>query len=129
MMPFLIFYGDGSTFAGRPEDAPVRNVQCIAYPDENMVSVENVGRFVLCHYNFYLYSDKQAGWHACNQIHDLIDHLQDGIGVGGIRTVLTGRWIKREDYLRILKRAEVEGNFQLKSGKTFNSMEDGEQLT
>lgn len=117
MIKYIIFYGDGSTFeGGEPEDAPVENVQAIAVEDEIRAPRTGThGRYVLESWDFYIYSDHADGWHGTNRTSDLIDHLKQGLGPGGVRAVLTGRWISNKKYKAIRKRAETEGNFHAKS--------------
>ncbi len=119
MIKYIIFYGDGSTFSGEPENAPRENVQAIA--TEHEIRAPNpytVGRFVLDSWDFYLYSDHVGGWHGTNRTSDLIDHLRQGLGPGGVRAVLTGRWISSKAYRAIMERANTEGDFHSKSSET-----------
>lgn len=114
MLEFRIYYGDGSTYEGNPEDAPSRNVQCIAWPDKKAGS-GNLGRYVVHSWDFYIFSDTVGGWHVTNHIHDLLDHLSGGVGPGGVRRVLTGRWISTDAFKEIYERAMAEGNWKPKN--------------
>ncbi len=118
-MKYIIFYGDGSTFQGEPEDAPVENVQAIAIEDLTRApNPYTVGRFVLDSWDYYIFSDHAKGWHGTNRTSDLIDHLKQGLGPGGVRAVLTGRWIANDDYKAVITRANTEGDFHAKSSLT-----------
>lgn len=111
---FRIYYGDGTVYEGPPEGAPVQNVQCIAQAD-HITETGTIGRYVMHSWDFYIYSDHAKGWHATNRTSDLIDHLSQGCGPGGVRAVLTGRWIGNAEFQEILKRAQTEGDFLPKS--------------
>jgi len=104
---YTIYYGDGSTFEGEPEDAPNQNVQAIAWDDPTK-GCQAVGRVVLHQWDIYIYSD-DIGWHGTNKYSDLLQHLGKRIGVGGVRAVLTGRWISKGVYEEILGRAQTDG--------------------
>jgi len=119
VIKFIIFYGDGSTFeGGQPEDAPVENVQAIAVEHEiRAPNPYTMGRFVLDSWDYYIYSDGAKGWHGTNRTSDLIDHLKQGLGPGGVRAVLTGRWIADRDYRALIERAKTEGDFHDKSSE------------
>ena len=125
MSDFRVYYGDGSTFEGRPEDAPAENVQCIAQADQ-ITDSGTIGRYVMHSWDFYIYSDPAEGWHATNRTSDLIDHLRQGCGPGGVRAVLTGRWISNKIFQEILARAQREGKFPYKSAKA-KVPEDGRE--
>jgi len=105
---FGIYYGDGSVYDG-PIDGILcsDNVQAIAWDDLEKGN-QTVGRVVLQQWDIYIYSDP-IGWHGTNKYADLLMHLGKGIGIGGVRAVLTGGWIDRADYQSIIKRAETDG--------------------
>jgi hypothetical protein len=121
MLPFRVYYGDGTTFEGKPEDAPCTNVQCIAY-DDTRCNTHDIGRFVLSDYDIYIYSDP-IGWHGTNKYADLIQHLHQGCGLGGVRAVLTGLWIDRDTFYAIRERATIDPPFRSKSAGAL--VEDG----
>ena len=123
-MEFRIYYGDGSIFGGRPEDAPTQNVQAIAW-DDPVRGSDELGRVVISEYDIYIYSDP-IGWHATDKYYDLIQHLQLGIGPGGVRAVLTGRWINWEDFRDIRNRANTDPGLRRKSANR-PSIESGRQ--
>lgn len=108
-----IYYGDGSIFEGPPEDAPTENVQCIAWDDPTR-GTGDIGRFVLREYDIYIYSD-DIGWHGTDKYFDLIQHLAKGCGPGGVRAVLTGRWIGWAEYSAIVDRALNDPSLRQKS--------------
>lgn len=129
-MKWLIFYGDGSTFpeliqvkdilcvpSVQPEDILLReNVQFIAIEDPiRAPNASTHGRYVLESWDFYIYSDHANGWHGTNRTSDLLDHLKQGCGPGGVRAVLSGRWISSKIFKELRFRAETEGDFHNKS--------------
>lgn len=120
---FRIYYGDGSTFEGKPEDAPAKNVQCIVFND-NAPELSNIGRVVLSQWDIYIYSD-DIGWHGTNKYADLLQHLGKGIGLGGVRAVLQGTWIARDKYFEIQERAKTDPPFINKSAT--RPLEDGSE--
>ena len=113
-MKFRIYYGDGGEpYVGDPEDAPNQNVQAIAWNDPTK-GAGDIGRVVLRDWDIYIYSD-DIGWHGTNKFTDLLQHLGKRIGVGGVRAVLTGRWITDGAFKEIVKRAEKDSGFNRKS--------------
>lgn len=122
---FRVYYGDGSVFEGvRPEDAPTHDVQVIAYEDPERGVLE-VGRVLLYNWDFYIYSDRVRGWHGTNKYSDLLEHLTLGCGPGGVRAVLTGRWIDREAFLQIMEKAKHDLGMRRMSGR--RPEHDGEE--
>ena len=121
-LAFRIYYGDGSTYDGPPEGAPDQNVQAIIWNDPRKGATDT-GRVVLHQWDIYIYSD-DIGWHGTNKYMDLLQHLGKGIGPGGVRAVLTGRWISPEGYTAILERAKTDEGFDRKSA-TEPVREDG----
>lgn len=114
MIPFRIYYGDHEIYEGSPEGAPPQNVQAIVWNDP-VKGAEDLGRVVLNEWDIYIYSD-DIGWHGTNKFTDLLQHLgRKGCGPGGVRAVLTGRWINRERYNEILTQARTEPGFERKS--------------
>lgn len=113
---FKIFYIDGSTFVGLPEDAPTHSfVACIASNDHTKGN-QSIGRPVIREWDIYIYSDAVGGWHGTNKYADLMNHLKhSGCGLGGVRCVLEGLWIDNETYHAILERAETDPDFNRKS--------------
>ncbi len=106
-MTVRIYYGDGAVYDGLPEGAPANNVQAIAWNDPAK-GYRNIGRVVLQQWDIYIFSD-DIGWHGTNKYADLLQHLGKGIGPAGVRAVLTGRWITRDDFDEIIKRAQTDG--------------------
>ncbi len=124
-IPFRIYYGDGTTFEGRPEDAPTRNVQAVVYEDEDK-GLGDCGRVILESWDIYIYSDPIGGWHGTNKYVDLLMHLERGCGPGGVRAVILGLWIPREEYKQIIHRAKTDPGFPPKSAVK-PPYEDGEE--
>lgn len=108
-----IYYGDGSVFDGRPDDAPTDNVQAIAWDDPTR-GTGDIGRIVLSEWDLYIYSD-DIGWHGTDKYFDLIQYLQKGCGPGGVRAVLTGRWIGWKEFVAIRDRAQNDPDLRRKS--------------
>lgn len=125
MSQFRIYYGDHSIYEGEPEGAPAQNVQAIAWNDPTK-GARDLGRVVLHEWDIYIYSD-DIGWHGTNKFTDLLQHLgRRGCGAGGVRAVLTGRWIDRERFTEILKQARTEPGLDPKSA-TNPLIEDGSE--
>ncbi len=108
-----IYYGDDTTYWGVPEGAPRTNVQAIAWDDPTR-GTGDIGRIVLTEWDMYIYSD-DIGWHGTDKYFDLIQHLQKGCGPGGVRAVLTGRWISWEAFTAIRHRAQTDPDLRTKS--------------
>ena len=123
-MKWRIYYGDGSTFEGEPEQAPSQNVQAIAWNDP-VCGAADTGRVVLHQWDIYIYSD-DIGWHGTNKYMDLLLHLGTGLGPGGVRAVLTGLWIKTTHYNEIIERARTDSGMAPKSA-TDPLREDGSE--
>jgi hypothetical protein len=122
---FIIYYGDRSTFQGRPEDAPSQNVQAIAWNDPTKGN-QDLGRVVMYEWDIYIYSDHVGGWHGTNKYADLLQHLGQGCGPGGVRAVLTGRWVNKEIYQEIMKEARTSELLDKKSANNL-VLEDGSE--
>lgn len=112
-LDFRIYYGDRSIYEGEPELAPSQNVQAIVW-DDPVKGSQDLGRVVLHQWDIYIYSD-DIGWHGTDKYTDLLQHLGLGIGPGGVRAVLTGRWIKYERYEQIIAEARTNPDFAPKS--------------
>lgn len=127
MPEFRVWYIDGSTFDGRPEDARTNlPAVCIASNDRTKGN-QNIGRPVLREWDIYIYSDSVGGWHGTNKYADLMNHLKhSGCGPGGVRCVLEGLWLDNSTYRAILKRAETDPDFNRKSA-TNAIVEDGRE--
>ena len=116
---FRIYYSDGSTFEGEPEDAPAEHVQCVAFNDPDL-GYETVGRRVLRDWDIFIYSEG-IGWHGTNKYADLRHHLVHS----KVRRVLFGEWIPRDQFKAILHRAETDPPFRVKSAT--DPTEDGSE--
>lgn len=112
-MEFRIYYGDGTVYSGDAVWSPAgykhKGVQCIAWTDPDK-SVKTTGRVILHEWDIYIYST-DIGWHGTNKYADLLMHLEDG----NVRRVLTGRWVERDQYKAIYKRAKTDPGFDEKS--------------
>lgn len=115
-LDFRIYYGDGTTFEGLPENAPSHNVQAIIWND-SVRGPEDLGRVVMSEWDIYIYSDHVGGWHGTNKYADLLQHLGHGCGAGGVRAVIQGAWINREAFKDIMKCAETDTGFNKKSAR------------
>lgn len=127
-----VFYGDESYFEGTPEEIVAhdpRNVQAIMFVDLEQENNKNCGRIVLASHDFYIYSDVVGCWHPTSNIHDLIDHLSLGCGPGGVRAVLTGRWIDTDLFKRILTMAETHGDLPHKSAYKTGFIENARRIS
>ena len=107
-MNYRIYYGDGTTLDGDgPEDIPLdrrENVQIVVCSDPD--GVNQCGRRIWQQWDYYLWSDHVGGWHVTNNLHDVLFHMRTaGLGPGGVRALLTGGWIRNEDFSKILYRA------------------------
>ena len=86
MLTSIVYYADETTFEGTPEEIVAHNprdVQAIAFVDDDPNNAKNVGRVVISSHDFYIYSDAVGGWHPTSHIHDLLNHLCKGCGPGG----------------------------------------------
>lgn len=123
MTTHRIYYGDNTIYQGEPEGAPAQNVICIAWNDPTK-GARDLGRVVLEQWDIYIYSD-DIGWHGTNKYMDLLQHLgRKGCGPGGVRAVLTGRWIDFHNYKMIIEQAKTEPGFDHKSASR-PVLEDG----
>lgn len=106
---FKIYYSDGTTFEGEPEDAPTDGVQCIVIPPPKPdTETEYYRHRIIAEADMYVYSD-QIGWFPVNKYEDLKRHLKrQGLGKGGIRAVIDGEWINKDAYDAIILGAERE---------------------
>ncbi len=116
--PFKIYYADGTVLWGPPLtpiwEYPYDGVVCIAWGDPEKGSGD-LGRVVLEQWDIYIYSDG-LGWHGTNKYKDLLTHLgARGCGVGGVRSVLSGFWVPRSEYVSIIESAKIESGFDRKS--------------
>ncbi len=123
IIPFKIYYGDGTVWSGRPEDAPAQGVQAIAWNDPKR-GASSTGRVVLHEWDIYIYSDHVGDWHGTNKYADLLMHLGHGCGPGGVRAVLQGSWIEHSKFKEIIDRAWNDPGLSVKSA-TNPIVEDG----
>lgn len=125
MPQYRIYYGDETTFEGEPWDAPTRNVQAIAFDDPDK-AYGHYGRIVMQGWDLYIYTDAVRGWVGTNKYADLLMHLEDGIGPGGVRAILRGKWIDRVTWKRIVDRAKNDPGLSEKR-RPLPAVEEGEQ--
>lgn len=107
---FRIYYGDGTTFEGEPEDAPRENVQCIAIPPRSLRAHETkdtIIRWTLVREaDVYIYTDPIGNWIPCTHEDAEMHERLHGLGLGGVRAKLWGLWLKRDLFDEIILRAE-----------------------
>jgi hypothetical protein len=72
-MKWRVYYGDGSTFDGVPEDAPTWDVQAIVQPH-----IES-GRYIICLYDYYIY--REGRWFGVDNV-GAIDYLLHYVKLG-----------------------------------------------
>lgn len=94
MLKWKIYYGDGSTYEGKPENAPTKDVQVI-------IAQEN-GEWYLAHKKDYYWWENDT-WYE-GDIFGLWDYMTRP----GWKKVLFGRTLKTDRYDQILKRAIKE---------------------
>ncbi len=126
-MNFRIYYGDGSMYEGDVDNIPKDNtddVQVIAWNDP-VKGAADLGRVTITEWDIYIYSDP-IGWHGTNKYADLLMHLRGGIGLGGVRAVMTGRWISIPAFHNIREHARTDPGLDRKSAND-PIREDGAQ--
>ena len=101
-----VYYSDGSTFTGRPEDAPKQGVQVI------LVKNERVGRRVLKFCDYYVYSPTLQRWLDCADAASVIVRALKEPSV----TVLAGEYLNEEDFEKILIAAHNDVDLPPHSG-------------
>lgn len=106
-MKFKIYYGDGSTFSGKAEDAPMTDVQIVT--QEHYVkndAGELVHTFKIIHNkSAYFWDTKSETWFATDRLgfYDLLYNMPNP------KTMIFGRTIADDQFRVILKRAIKEG--------------------
>lgn len=101
-----IYYDDGSTFAGAPEEAPGRGVIVIVQADAEL------GRILLCRWDFYCWHPDSGQWWG----HDVFG-LWDCLADPGWRRVVFGRTITTERFRELLDAADRDPRFAPRSGR------------
>ena len=104
-----IYYGDGSTFEGRPEDAPAYDVQAIVQPDRRK-GPGNVGSVVLHAWDWYYWREDLGEWWG-SDLHGLLDQL---LSRQPVRHVCQGRHCPSDRYVEIV--AEARKTAELRRG-------------
>jgi hypothetical protein len=102
MVPWRVYYGDGTVYDGSPEDAPALNVQAVAVHDPV------VGRFIWSARDFYWWESGQ--WFGGD-----IFGLWDYLARPGWRKVLFGRSLTRGEYEKAMKHAIEDPELPAKS--------------
>lgn len=98
MIPWRIYYADGSTYDGDPMNAPALDVLIIVHRDEGC------GRFNRCGSPYYTWRDGQ--WFGAD-IFGLFRYLS---GPGPLK-VLFGYEVTNEQWQAVYKRAEADPDF------------------
>ena len=103
---FKVWYDNGATYTGPPEQAPKRGVICIAQKDPDC------GRTICRSDDFYIYSifDGRPGWQGVDQF-----GLHDYLIEPGYKLVLFGRTIGNNEYKEILRKAIYDPDLPVKS--------------
>ena len=102
MKKFRIYYSDGSTFEGLPEDAPADGVIIIATYEET------IGRCLLHGWDWYLYR-RSEGWYGAD-LHGVIDHFKNF--PLDFYALKQGRTVSTKKFREILKRANKEWPYE-----------------
>lgn len=98
---FRIFYGDGATFTGSPEDAPAHDVQAIVQPDQRK-GTGNVGTVVLSGWDWYYWREDLGEWWG-SDLHGLLDQL---LSRQPVNHVCQGRHCPSDRYREIINAAK-----------------------
>lgn len=105
MISWRVYYDDGSTFDGPPEDTPTTGVIAIVQPDPDH------GRMVLSRWDYYDFHDNGQWWG-----HDIFG-LFDCLTRPGWKRVLFGRTIETARFRQIVARAEADPDFATRSAR------------
>lgn len=97
-----VYYSDGSTYNGDPENAPGVGIVVIVQDDPD------VGRMLMCKWDYYCWHDGQ--WWG----HDLIGTV-DCLAQPGFNRVLVGRTVSQDLWKKIHAAAANDPDFQPKS--------------
>lgn len=101
---YRVYYADGTTFDGDPEDAPGLGVVVIPQDDPD------VGRMMMARWDYYCWHDGQ--WWG----HDLVGMVLC-LAKPGWSRVLIGETVSQEKYATIYARALADPDFQPKSAE------------
>lgn len=103
-MQWKIYYGDGSTFSdrdGSPYDAPIVNVQVIAFA----LPTSPTGFGLIHGKDVYVWDDNLANWQGTDAP-GMWDYLMTRRGP---KMLLFGRTLRNEDFWATVSRAGKEG--------------------
>jgi hypothetical protein len=95
-----VYYGDGTRFSGPAERIP---------SPLGVMAVSAAGKV---HHSGEYYVLVGGDWFTLRNIVDLIDHVLHS----NVRKVLKGRWMPKQDFDRILRRAEKEADLAVHEG-------------
>lgn len=93
-MRWLIYYADGTTYAGAQQQAPERGVQAIIQQDET------TGWYAITGYDYYVWLWDGLQWAGVD-----VFGLWDYLAQPGWKRVLFGRAVSNEEYETIYARA------------------------
>lgn len=102
--PFRVYYDNGATFTGPPQETPALGVIAVVQPDPDH------GRMLLARWDYYCWHPDPGQWWG----HDLFG-LWDYLIQPGWRRVLFGRNVTQEVFHQILRRAEADPDFPVRS--------------
>lgn len=105
-MAFKIFYDDGTTYTGEPENAPVLGALIIVEDDKNH------GRQIICKGDYFCWDDRGNGLHWWEA--DFIG-LVDYLIRPGMKRVLIGRLVSEETWSEVYNRALNDPDFKPKT--------------
>lgn len=104
MVPWRVYYGDGTTWDGDPFDAPGLNVQAVVQADAE------VGRHVVTGFDFYWWEASHDRWWG-GDLFGLWDYLSRE----GPRKVIFARTMMNAEYRAVFDRAVADPDFAPKS--------------
>jgi hypothetical protein len=106
MIPWKIYYSDGTTYTGVPENAPAFGVQVIVHQDKEH------GKYLVHNYDYYWYLNNR--WEG-GDIVGLIDYL----AFHRPSIVCFGRIISNEEFQEIYSTALMDKDFKPKTAYSF----------
>lgn len=107
---YKIFYDDGSTYTGNPENAPVFGVLVIVEDDKDY------GRRMVHHFDYYCWDNRgdSMQWFP-SDFTGLIDYLSSP----GFKRVLIGRYVSDKLFTKIFTTALNDKDFKPITGINF----------
>lgn len=100
-LPFRVFYYDGSSFLGYPEDVPSWGVIAIVQ------ETKDGRRHILSDHPYYMFTDEANSWMAAKE-NDVIESLANRCGE--IRAFCVGRLVSRDQFNRVYQWAKEYKN-------------------